>query len=329
MSDDVLRRIEAIIQRDVNHRGLATDPEDNLLTACKGDFAAACEILAKHVRGVSIVTGFYIPLSQAGETDGPLGAMFLARVLVTLKKSVRIYSDDFCLPALQFAANHRQPPHETVERLLQVKGFFKHANALTLPLTECVIAIERSGPSHSQASMQAQGRSGAIPLDQFLAQVPPKDWDHYHTMRGTIITQNMFAAHPAFEKPDRTYWTIGIGDGGNEIGMGKIPWETIAKNVPNGGLVACRVPTDYNIVCGVSNWGAYGMAAGVWHLRGRKFDEDLFSADRERELWEQVLKEAVLVDGVTGQRTLTVDGLSWEEYIQPLREIAAILRGAQ
>ena len=145
-------------------------------------------------------------------------------------------------------------------------------------------------------------------------------------MRGHIITEKMFPAHRLFEPQKRRYFTIGIGDGGNEIGMGKIPWETIAKNVPNGGLVACRVPTDYNIVCGVSNWGAYGLAAGVWHLRGMPFDEELFSADRERELWEKVLREAVLVDGVTGQRTLTVDGLSWDDYIQPLREIAAILK---
>ena len=148
-------------------------------------------------------------------------------------------------------------------------------------------------------------------------------------MRGKVITDKMFPAHLAFEDECRNtygHYTIGIGDGGNEIGMGEIPWETIAKNVPNGGLVACRVPTDYNIVCGVSNWGAYGLAAGVWHLRGRPFDPELFSADRERELWEKVLKEAVLVDGVTGERTLTVDGLSWDDYIQPLREIAAILK---
>ena len=56
--------------------------------------------------------------------------------------------------------------------------------------------------------------------------------------------------------------TIGIGDGGNEIGMGKIPHETIVKNIPNGDLIHCRVPTDHLIVAGVSNWGAYALAAG-------------------------------------------------------------------
>ena len=44
-----------------------------------------------------------------------------------------------------------------------------------------------------------------------------------------------------------------LGDGGNEIGMGKIPHETIVKNIPNGDLIHCRVPTDHLIVAGVSN----------------------------------------------------------------------------
>jgi hypothetical protein len=50
--------------------------------------------------------------------------------------------------------------------------------------------------------------------------------------------------------------TIGIGDGGNEIGMGKIPWEVIRRNIPGGGRIACRVPTSFLLVCGISNWGA-------------------------------------------------------------------------
>src|SRR5205807_1527308 len=74
--------------------------------------------------------------------------------------------------------------------------------------------------------------------------------------------------------------TIGVGDGGNEIGMGKIPWDVIRRNVPNGGLIACRVPTDYLIVAGVSNWGAYALAAGVALLRGAKLDPSLFDAER-------------------------------------------------
>ena len=119
--------------------------------------------------------------------------------------------------------------------------------------------------------------------------------------------------------------TIGIGDGGNEIGMGKIPHETIVKNIPNGDLIHCRVPTDHLIVAGVSNWGAYALAAGIFVLRGVKPPPDLFDPDREREILEVMVREGPLVDGVTGKQTATVDGLTWEEYSQPLIRMAEIL----
>jgi hypothetical protein len=122
-----------------------------------------------------------------------------------------------------------------------------------------------------------------------------------------------------------TYATIGIGDGGNEIGMGKIPHEIVAKNIPNGDLIHCRVPTDHLIVAGVSNWGAYALAAGVHLLRGVKPPRELFDPDREREILEAMVREGPLVDGVTGKQTATVDGLTWEEYVKPMIRIREIL----
>jgi hypothetical protein len=118
--------------------------------------------------------------------------------------------------------------------------------------------------------------------------------------------------------------TIGIGDGGNEIGMGKLPWGTIRKNVPQGGLVACRVPTDYLIVAGVSNWGAYALATGVRLLRGTAADAKLYDVERERELLRLMVDSGPLVDGVTGERTLTVDGLTFERYGRVLRGLGEL-----
>ena len=137
-------------------------------------------------------------------------------------------------------------------------------------------------------------------------------------MRGRDVTAVTRPAHLLFEKMPwamvggRT--TIGIGDGGNEIGMGKLPWSTIRKNVPRGGEVACRVPTDYLIVAGVSNWGAYALATGVRLLRGPGRMSSLYDVERERELLRLMVDAGPLVDGVTGERTLTVDGLTFERY---------------
>jgi D-glutamate cyclase len=144
-------------------------------------------------------------------------------------------------------------------------------------------------------------------------------------MRGHDVTPYTRPAHLLFENPPGVMVggrvTIGIGDGGNEIGMGKLPWTTIRKNIPNGGLVACRVPTDHLIVAGVSNWGAYALAAGVRKLRQAAPDPGLYDVSREREILELLVEAGPLVDGVTSERTATVDGLMRERYSEVLRQI--------
>ena len=149
-------------------------------------------------------------------------------------------------------------------------------------------------------------------------------------MRGRDITASMSPAHRFFEAANRKEQgivTIGIGDGGNEIGMGKIPWAVIRRNIPNGGLVACRVPTDHLIVCGVSNWGAYGLAAGVRLLRRAPAETDLFDLDKEEALLEMMVEKGPLVDGVSGQPTVSVDGFAFDRYAEPLRRIRELPSG--
>ena len=145
-------------------------------------------------------------------------------------------------------------------------------------------------------------------------------------MRARDVTEHVAPVHRWFEQ-DRPpgVVTMAIGDGGNEIGMGNIPHETIVKNIANGNLIHCRVPTDHLIVAGVSNWGAYALAAGIFVVRGVKPPAGLFDADREREILEVMVREGPLVDGVTGKQTATVDGLSWEDYVKPLNRIREIL----
>ena len=110
--------------------------------------------------------------------------------------------------------------------------------------------------------------------------------------------------------------------------MGKIPHEIVAANIPNGDLIHCRVATDHLIVAGVSNWGAYALAAAVYVLRGVKPPADLFDPDRERAVLKAMVKAGPLVDGVTGKQTATVDGLTWEEYVRPLIRIREVLETA-
>jgi hypothetical protein len=288
-----LRPIRDIIQVDVGQRGLARDPVDNLITACPDDFAAACRSIGEHPSPrVGIVTGFMIPSVDppTGETDGPLGSLFLANALVRLGIPCTLLSDAAGYSALRAGRNFLQLDTELVELEVGAKSLPR------LDVTH-LIAIERCGPSHADGTNR--------------------------TMRGRDITPLTAPAQLLFEG-ERDYVTIGVGDGGNEIGMGKVPLATICKNIPNGEVVACRTATDYLVVAGVSNWGAYALAAGVMLLRGH-VDASLFDPARELALLEQLVEHGPLVDGVAGKRSATVDGLAFAEYIRPLELIQKLL----
>ena len=58
---------------------------------------------------------------------------------------------------------------------------------------------------------------------------------------------------------------MGIGDGGNEVGMGKVR-QQVMQHIPNGEKIASSVCTDQLIAAGVSNWGAYALAAALYVL---------------------------------------------------------------
>jgi hypothetical protein len=121
--------------------------------------------------------------------------------------------------------------------------------------------------------------------------------------------------------------TIGIGDGGNEIGMGSIPWQVIHANIPSGlgARIACRVATDWTIACGVSNWGAYGLATAIAWLRKQPELLLEWTDARERAVLAAMV-DAGAVDGVTGKPTLSVDGLPIEQHLAVWGQIRDTVR---
>jgi len=283
------------------------------------------------------VTGFMIPSVDppTGETDGPLGAILLARAFASLGIETVLMSDDSAMSALRSAVSilpelggvayaplpRPRDPKDHRER--DTSTYREQVLASTGELTH-LIALERVGVNHRPRTIRREPASTVDTVVEFIDLVPQRQRERCFTMRGRDITDLTSPAHLLFERP-RPYVTIGIGDGGNEIGMGKIPWATIHKNIPRGYLIACSMPTDHLIVAGVSNWGAYALAAGVMILRHND-NVELFNADREKWILENMVEHGPLVDGVTGQRTATVDGLTYDEYAKPLKEIQMVLQ---
>jgi hypothetical protein len=137
-------------------------------------------------------------------------------------------------------------------------------------------------------------------------------------MRGEILDDIAPAADTLFESPAplRRWKTIAVGDGGNELGMGSLR-KSLQDRIEHGPLIFCATPADFAIAVGVSNWGAYALAAAVSLLAERPL---LPSLEKEREVLEAMLA-AGAVDGRTKTPSLSVDGVSWENYSLVLKAI--------
>jgi hypothetical protein len=286
--------IEALVCRDVG-RGTRA-----LIDATRGSLASASLSLAK-ATNVGLITGFFVPRGDvaAAETDGPVGTALLAAALAACGVPARIAVDSPCADVVRtavIAAGGGVAVDEVgvvdragMDRLL---GSWKQADV------SHAVAIERCGVS-------ADGR----PRNMRGVDVSP--W--------TAPLDDLFLGGP---------WVkIAVGDGGNEIGMGKLPAGLIARHVPNGAEIACVTSCDHLVVAGVSNWGAYGLMAGLalahpaWSSTLTRF----LTAERDLGVTQAIVGEAGAVDGVTAQREATVDGLGPEVHgalIDDLRRIA-------
>lgn len=326
---------ERLIRVDPGRRGLLTDA-DAAWPLCSGHLAAAAEHIAQFGSDVAIVTGFYIPSATpaAAENDGPPGAALLAASLHALGLRATLWTDRLCAAGVQATAALYGLPTDTVVVIDDdVDAWIDEHFIATgdLPLSH-LIAVERVGPSHTLASMHQQDRTTAAPVNEFAARVPTSHRDQPQSMRGELLTEWVPPLHRLFERLPAawpTMRTIGIGDGGNEIGMGSILWEELARRLGDNvsARIPCRVPTDFTILAGVSNWGAQALAVAVALQCGQPAAIAPFDSAREQHIMESLAERQLLVDGVTRVWQPGVDGLPFLTYIQPwigLRRLAGL-----
>ena len=317
--DERIAPIETAIRIDPARRGLLDSSHDPL---GRGELAAAAASLAESGRHALIVTGFFIPSAEppAAETDGPPGAVALALVLERLGIACTLLTDNFCAPAVRAAISAGGMDVERL-RVIDSADEFSHVFAnLPQPPTH-LIAIERLGRTYDPRTIE-QGW-GAEAAREFGEQVPSESWSRLLNMRGVPIDEWTVDFSPIFENPPNDCATIGVGDGGNEIGMGKFAWgdllTCITKPSPRGILtrVACR----HAIIAGTSNWGALGLAAAVALARNSPESFGMITPESQQAILESMVGKGPAVDGVTRRAEPTVDGLLPESYLNPLRDI--------
>lgn len=309
--DQAVDKLQDIIGTDAGGRGMKS-------LICPGDLLQASTIFASLPlkSNVVILSGFPCCVHELPptETDGPPGAVALVRAAVALGHLVTFVTDS-CNEAVFCAA---------LDTLLEKKQVtmqvFPGSDKMTLQddarleqlatSTDLVLACERAGPAHD---------------------------GHCYTMRGIDMTERGLIAplDRIFELSSCKF--LAIGDGGNEMGMGKV-YEAIVSNpkISNAKKIACVTKADYLIAASVSNWGGYALAAGAALIKAKLESEDdkTSLSDSVKEWVEKCVptdeQEVALLnrcvakgcrDGVSGKEEATVDGMPLETSMECLRDI--------
>ena len=244
---------------------------------------AAEKLLQAPKGNVLITTGFYV--AGYAETDGPMGTLAVAKALEGLGYHGIVITDKYCEGffelkdiSVEYVAINADP------------SVYEEILAKYRPVY--MISIERCGHNLE---------------------------NEYANMRGDSITGQTACIDTLFElAAQKKIPTIGVGDGGNEIGMGNVRQVILEKLELN----PCVVTVDDLIIATTSNWGAYALAAYMAKLSGRP----VFITYEEIEEYMAQIVALGCVDGVTKQKKMGTDGFSMEiekEIITSLKEAIA------
>ena len=236
-----------------------------------------------------ITTGFFVLSAEAPETDGPLGTIALARALQQLGFEVIYVSDRYGIPLLTFDGTG---PKQVIEFPISdhavSRDFARSVLADVKP--DVLIAVERCGFTAGNRHLNMAGKD----ISDFTAKI-----DYLFPGQAN---------------------TLGIGDGGNEIGMGSFTRQI--RSLPDLPGDPAVTPTRKTIISSVSNWGAYGLIAALSRLSRRDL---LPSVEWAHELLTELVARGA-VDGISGERECTVDAFNAEQNAGVLVQLKQLLQ---
>lgn len=311
-------QIDQLINIDYNKRGI-----DHLYMAAREKTGQPLTLKAAEMiesipknRFVFLTTGALARgwvSKRIGETDGPLGTAVLARVIRESRDAIPVIFTEEGLV-------------DTLEPVLRAAGL-------------CVVTIEEALSANQHVNKGYTSIVCLMPFPSYLEEAKEKTdflinklnpaavisvektgantHGVYHNMKGHDYSDG-YARIDFLVQKARTLGipTIGIGDGGNEIGMAYVE-EAIKKYVPYGdqcqcgcgGSIASSTETDLLITGSVSNWACFAVCAAL-ALKTRNLSL-LHTVEREKLMLTAAIT-AGNVDGITGIASSTVDGYSEE-----------------
>jgi hypothetical protein len=235
---------------------------------------------------VGIITGVeLLPFLPHGEVDGLPGSVILARALGRLGHDVYVLTTEGCIPVVESLISTLKAPRTEA---INVSRISQEDLRILTSETDIGIAIEKIGVNSKGITHTVEGKA--------FVENGPKYGDDYI---------NALSSHGKV--------TIGYGDGGNEIGFGKI-YEKVRELTPYGKKCQCPcesgkatiTATDILWPVNVSNFGAYGTVAAIAILTG-DLGIALNPEDHLKAL--EISIEAGVFDGSTGRPIVAEDGI--------------------
>ncbi|MDN5361019.1 MAG: D-glutamate cyclase [Moorella sp. (in: firmicutes)] len=298
--------LDKLVSMDITARGVvdklyqaARELQDGPLTMAA---AAALKARVKPGDRVILITGWPSRswlIEGLTETDGPVGTALLARVveealdcipIIVTEERLMGYSEACCTAAGLIVTD--------LDKTLHSKpGPPKAAATAVLPFT-----TDAARATAAAEEVLAQLQPAAV----LAIEMPGRGDDgKYHNVTGREIPDHLVAKTDYLVEAARRQGilTIGIGDGGNEIGMGNIR-AAVAQYVPHGAYSGAATGADILVAACISNWGAYGVAAALAALTQKP--ELLNKVNVERIIEVCVNKGAI--DGLSARPDPLVDG---------------------
>jgi hypothetical protein len=316
--------VDRIMNLDIGKRGVDKLYEPARSRSEEALSSAAARKLTKLAAGdrVILITGSltrpWVSMN-IGETDGPVGTAALARSLSYGFNAIPVVITDTSL---------LEPIGATLRAAGLAVVTFAEAKRATANRRFCGVAVTLGYPLPDDEAQKEAKRlinelspTAVIAIER--AGMTPRGT--YHNMLGQDYSEGRARIDYVVEEAGKCRIpTIGIGDGGNEIGMGAIT-DAVHKYVPHGEILCAKTATDVLLPAGVSNWGCYAIQAALAILTEKP--ELAHSAALEKHFIEAAAA-AGLVDGNTGKGEATVDGMPIEVHMGIVQLLAATVERA-
>ena len=248
---------------------------------------SSAQLLLDHPGKILIVTGFYILRASEPETDGPPGAVAIGEALKALGNTVAYVTDAPCMTSMRAIAGDDEViefPITTHNESLK----FAH-DLLAEHAPSALISIERAG---------------------LVGDGTYRNWKGLDFSEHNAKIDHMFEQHP---------YSVGIGDGGNEIGM--VNMRHVIPDIENLPDDPCTTTTTELIIASVSNWGGYGLVAAL----SVKSDKNLLPSVEQGDKWVRDIVAVGAVEGMSGESKDWVDGRAPEDDAMCLRDLHTLL----